>query len=48
MIIKRVTVNYKESFLVVDIILYKGSNTIKIKEKNFIYENFPKAIEDDS
>ena len=48
MIIKRATVNYKESFLLVDILLYKGNITIKIKGKNSICENFPKSKEDDS
>jgi hypothetical protein len=47
MIMKRTTVNYKESFLLVDILLDKGSNTIKIKGKNLICENFPKSMEDD-
>jgi hypothetical protein len=31
MIMKGATVNYKESFLLVDILLDKGSNTIKMK-----------------
>ena len=48
MIMKGATVNYKESFLLVDISLYNGSITIKIKGKNSICENFPKSMEDDS
>jgi hypothetical protein len=48
MIMKGTTVNYKESFLLVDILLYKGSITIKIKGKNSIYENFLKSMEEDS
>ena len=47
MIMKGATVNYKESFLLFDILLDKGSNTIKIKGKNLICENFPKLMEDD-
>jgi hypothetical protein len=48
MIMKRATINYKESLLLVDILLYKGSITIKIKGINSICENFPKSMEDDS
>jgi hypothetical protein len=45
---KRATVNNKESFLIFGILQYKDSNTIKIKEKISICENFTKSMEHNS